>query len=158
MAALFLLFFSCKRLQCKYCGKHLIPKLWIISKIILIAGIFSRSSKFSVNPLLAAYFSSCIHAFILYSPAEVPEQAKNNCWRSAQSTPAQCQLLLPRMVRLLETQLETLGNVSQDSAWNPNACFKAKCKKPCHCLGWLSYMSIFYVLPTTPGFYYILLK
>lgn len=45
---------------------------------MVITGIFSSSSKFSVNPLLAVYFPSCIHvaAFILYSPAEVPEQQK----------------------------------------------------------------------------------
>lgn len=34
---------------------------------MVIAGIFSSSSKFSINPLLAVYFPSCIHvaAFIL---------------------------------------------------------------------------------------------
>lgn len=48
---------------------------------MVIAGIFSSSSKFSVNPLLAVYFPSSIRvaAFILYGPAEVPEQAESNC-------------------------------------------------------------------------------
>lgn len=48
---------------------------------MVIAGIFSSSSKFSVNPLLAVYFPSSIHvaAFILYGPAEVPEQTDSNC-------------------------------------------------------------------------------
>lgn len=61
---------------------YIILKLWIISKIklMVIAGVFSSSLKFSVNPLLAVYFPSSIHvaALILFGPAEVPEQAESN--------------------------------------------------------------------------------
>lgn len=61
---------------------YIILKLWIISKIklMVIAGVFSSSLKFSVNPLLAVYFPSSIHvaALILFGPAEVPEEAESN--------------------------------------------------------------------------------
>lgn len=48
---------------------------------MVIAGMFSSSSKFSVNPLLAVYFPSSIHvaAAILYGPAEVPKETESNC-------------------------------------------------------------------------------
>lgn len=81
---------------------YLILKLWIISKIklMVITGMFSSSSKFSVSPLLAVYFPSSIHvaASILYGPAGVPKETEDNCLRSAWSSAAQCQLLLLQMV------------------------------------------------------------
>lgn len=97
---------------------YLILKLWIISKIklMVITGMFSSSSKFSVSPLLAVYFPSSIHvaASILYGPAGVPKETEDNCLRSAWSSAAQCQLLLLQMVWFWR-QLNAPRDILQDS-------------------------------------------
>lgn len=90
---------------------------------MVIAGMFSSSSKFSVNPLLAVYFPSSIHvaASILYGPAEVPKETESNCQKSARSTTARCQLLLLQMGRLWETWLEASRTVHRaQKAWFKN--------------------------------------
>lgn len=99
---------------------------------MVIADMFSISSKFYVNPLLAVYFPSSIHeaAFIPYGPTEVLEQTKSNGWSSVGSTRVEYQLPVMQAVRLLETQLKMSGNISQDIVQNPKACFKTRCKKP----------------------------
>ena len=98
---------------------YLTLKLWIISKIklMVITGMFSSSSKFSVSPLLAVYFPSSIHvaASILYGPAGVPKETEDNCSRSAWSSAAQCQLLLLQMVWFWR-QLNAPRDILQDSA------------------------------------------
>ena len=98
---------------------YLTLKLWIISKIklMVITGMFSSSSKFSVSPLLAVYFPSSIHvaASILYGPAGVPKETEDNCLRSAWGSAAQCQLLLLQMVWFWR-QLNAPRDILQDSA------------------------------------------